>query len=1028
MFEIDYYNQSSLWRQELEYYQVQLLADILSLIPEGTQSILDVGCGNGLITNALPKDIYVVGVDPSEEALKTVAVEKKVSSIVNLPFPDHSFDLVMANDVIEHLPDDIYLKGVAELFRVASKYVLISVPHAEQLEKSFTKCGDCGLIYHINHHQRSFDDKTLVSLCLPEWQVNEIRYSGDITRPPLDPTLSLQHELKIYAQADNCVCPRCGSSKITKNNVLLSQQIIGKLRSEYFYKEKSLLNQHLNRTEIICLYQQQNIKHTQSSIKKLESQLEEKYISPLYIDTTNFIQQVKQGFVEGCYWSKYYIKHSNNLELDKSIMIYFPVIPKVGDKIIIKLEYLSNDNTTAKASILAHDDLNNTSISLMDIECVNSEDIEITLSSTWDVNTYGAAISINYDKNICIKSAQYILKKDTLLPFVYLNKGHNILFASKSNYQLSWGLFTEQSGYHPKPEWLWTDNLTAFYPFNSSPLSITDYQKQVEAIIHKKELERNRLNATLSEQVNYLSNMLEAKELERTQAESAYTQASEQVNYLSNLLEAKELERTQAENAYTQASEQVNYLLNLLEAKELERTQAENAYAESSKQINHLLSLLDAKEIERSQTANACDKALKYASLFFKNNQRSINRVLVLSHMFPNKNQSNLGCFVAEQVKALRADEGLDVRVISCQPFWCNTKNPLRIARALRKYQEDLNSSEWFLHEDIPTLFVPYLVGCPYIPFPLHGFTYRYTIAKIAKRIRRNFNFDLVHAHTGYLDGFAGLYIARKFNVPFVITEHTNPFSYLTGKPIIRHITHHSMVSADKIIAVSSTLMDEIKEFLPASVHDKLTYFPNGVDTNLFKITTNDAPETYTYGKSLRLLSVTALENYKNPLCLLEAIRILREKEVSIQLILVGEGSLETSVKDWILKHELIDSIQLLGRQSHQSIAKLMRDECDIFVLSSCSETFGVVIIEAMASGKPIVSTRCGGPEGILKEAYLGELCENNNPQSMADTILKVANNYEKYPPQMIRQFAVTNYAFENLTQKIVELYQNILH
>ena len=78
----------------------------------------------------------------------------------------------MANDVIEHLPDEIYLHGVSELFRVASKYLLISVPHAEQLEKSLTKCANCGSKYHINHHQRSLYEQGLVELCSTKWKVN----------------------------------------------------------------------------------------------------------------------------------------------------------------------------------------------------------------------------------------------------------------------------------------------------------------------------------------------------------------------------------------------------------------------------------------------------------------------------------------------------------------------------------------------------------------------------------------------------------------------------------------------------------------------------------------------------------------------------------------------------------------------------------------------------------------------------------------------------------------------------------------
>ena len=127
-----------------------------------------------------------------------------------------------------------------------------------------------------------------------------------------------------------------------------------------------------------------------------------------------------------------------------------------------------------------------------------------------------------------------------------------------------------------------------------------------------------------------------------------------------------------------------------------------------------------------------------------------------------------------------------------------------------------------------------------------------------------------------------------------------------------------------------------------------------------------------------------------------------------------------------INKEGFSESIKLLGWQPRHEVARLMRDACDIFVLSSRSETFGVVIIETMASGKPVVSTRCGGPESIMTKPYLGELCENNNPVSLADMIQKVANNLKEYDQMMIRDFALQNYSFSVIAQKINHVYQNI--
>src|SRR5437016_511449 len=113
-----YFEQSELWGKQPEPYQAQVLADILDLLPSDVSSVLDVGCGDGLITNALPLNMKVVGLDPSPQALEHVRRETRCGSITDLPFDDKSFDLVMTTDVLEHLPPDVLARAIEQLTRV----------------------------------------------------------------------------------------------------------------------------------------------------------------------------------------------------------------------------------------------------------------------------------------------------------------------------------------------------------------------------------------------------------------------------------------------------------------------------------------------------------------------------------------------------------------------------------------------------------------------------------------------------------------------------------------------------------------------------------------------------------------------------------------------------------------------------------------------------------------------------------------------------------------------------------------------
>ena len=98
-----YFEQAALWGKPPQFYQVQVLADILEILPPDVRSVLDVGCGDGFITNALPEQLRVVGVDISQQAVKHVKRETVIGSATDLPLPDRSFDMVMSNDVLEHL-------------------------------------------------------------------------------------------------------------------------------------------------------------------------------------------------------------------------------------------------------------------------------------------------------------------------------------------------------------------------------------------------------------------------------------------------------------------------------------------------------------------------------------------------------------------------------------------------------------------------------------------------------------------------------------------------------------------------------------------------------------------------------------------------------------------------------------------------------------------------------------------------------------------------------------------------------------
>lgn len=206
-----YYDQAELWGAELSAMERERIEATLAAIPPEVASVLDVGCGDGRLTNRIAARVErVVGVDIAAEALRHVAVETHEAPVTGLPFPDRAFELVVCTEVFEHLDDEELARAVRELARVAARSVLISVPFEESLENAMGRCAACGHVFHVFRHLQRFDADRLPTLVpgltLAWWQTLGPRFF-----PPRPTDVRLLHLLRSHFQSDAAVCPRCGA-------------------------------------------------------------------------------------------------------------------------------------------------------------------------------------------------------------------------------------------------------------------------------------------------------------------------------------------------------------------------------------------------------------------------------------------------------------------------------------------------------------------------------------------------------------------------------------------------------------------------------------------------------------------------------------------------------------------------------------------------------------------------------------------------------------------------------------------------
>jgi SAM-dependent methyltransferase len=164
------------WFSESDHERFRLLA---SLIPGDCNSMLDVGCGNGMFLDHVTQERSwerICGVDRSQEALAHVRHDKMTADVNSLPFDDNEFDIVSCQEVLEHLPEATFEGAVSEICRVARKAALISVPYNENLRRSQIECPYCQTRFHPDYHMRSFDDKCMSNLLVGQnFQAVDVR-------------------------------------------------------------------------------------------------------------------------------------------------------------------------------------------------------------------------------------------------------------------------------------------------------------------------------------------------------------------------------------------------------------------------------------------------------------------------------------------------------------------------------------------------------------------------------------------------------------------------------------------------------------------------------------------------------------------------------------------------------------------------------------------------------------------------------------------------------------------------------------
>ncbi len=277
---------------------------------------------------------------------------------------------------------------------------------------------------------------------------------------------------------------------------------------------------------------------------------------------------------------------------------------------------------------------------------------------------------------------------------------------------------------------------------------------------------------------------------------------------------------------------------------------------------------------------------------------------------------------------------------------------------------------------------------------------------------------DIIHAHSAFWGGIAAAYLSKKYNIPLVITEHSSLKYAKYARESYKKYIFDAYKSADCLIAVGSGLKKEIQEY----INKNIEVIHNMVDLSLFNVNKNGAKDL-SEDKEFKFFSCAFLEEGKGMECLIEAFsKVFRGQNVTLRI--GGDGSVKFNLSTLIQSLNMDNQIKLLGALSREEVSKEMK-RCDVFALASEHETFGVVYIEALACGKPVVGTDNGGAEDIIKEEN-GIIAKKKNVEDLAKALVQIKENYKIYDKDKIREQTIFSYSEKVLVEKLKGVYKKV--
>lgn len=385
--------------------------------------------------------------------------------------------------------------------------------------------------------------------------------------------------------------------------------------------------------------------------------------------------------------------------------------------------------------------------------------------------------------------------------------------------------------------------------------------------------------------------------------------------------------------------------------------------------------------------------------------------IVIIPAFFQTKSRKTLGSFFLEQAIALQ-QKGHKVTILYCDTYSI-------------KYVKD-----WFAYSEEKSEIIEGIqiyrnrCFCP-LKHGIEGHREAFAngIQKLYDQYMKGNKPDIIHAHCCVWAGYAAMKLSEQIGIPYVVTEHATLFQLHRDEisekndKVIRKIFQ----KAARVICVSGAFAKLIESYRP-----DIDVVGNVVNCDAF-VPRADSEKH----RGIRFLTVCYMEEeaqlYKKGIdILIQAWTEVVKKYTDVKLAIGGGGSAKTKVEQWVEEHGISKYVEFTGALDRKQVIQEMQS-CDCFVLPSRYETFGVVYIEAMACGKPVIAVANGGPDDFVKpfNGFLIEPDVKELVQAFYEMIGHLTRgNY--YQEEKISNYIKSKFSYEAIAEQLEAIYNSI--